>query len=205
MRFIALWITGTLFFVFILQIILGNSLFVLDTRYIWSAPWTIVTAMFAHSGVGHLVSNTISLLIFGLILEGRIGPKRVLYLFLFAGLTVNLLTPLTPYTRVLGASGAVFALVGALTMLRPNMIIYNSYIPMPMFIAAGIYVLQDLFGVFYPSGTANLAHIIGLILGLGYGYYLKKKGFADRPKKKKESPVPIEQFLDNYERKHGLR
>jgi len=204
-RFVGLWLSALMVLVFILQNAFGTDWFVLDVDLILQMPWTLITAMFAHANVGHLLSNLFALVLFGLILEGRIGPRRVLWLFLISGLLINLLTPLTPYQRVLGASGGIFAIIGALAMLRPWMVIYVHYLPLPMVVASFVWTVQDLFGVFFPSGTANLAHLGGLVIGLVIGYYWRKQGFEDKGQRKTRLHPHHEAQLDDYERRFGLR
>src|SRR3989338_7352609 len=145
MRYVAAWLSAVIFAVFILQLLYSSEHFVLIDELKFSEPWRLLTSIFAHGSVPHLLNNLFALLLFGLILEGRIGAKRTLQLFLFAGVVVNLFSP---YPRSLGASGAIFGILGALIALRPGMVVYVSYIPMPMFVAGIILLLQDLFGVF---------------------------------------------------------
>lgn len=209
MRYAALWIAGVILVVFGLQQVLPHELFVLDVNAMWYEPWRIPLSFVAHSGVEHLLGNLFSLLLFGLILEGTIGPKRVLWLFIISGFLVSFLTPLTPYDRVIGASGAVFALIGALAALQPRLVIWADFVPMPMIIAGAVYVAIDLFGVFYPSGTANLAHIFGIVIGIGAGLYWRREGYGgardDGPVRPKRRDPLIDRELDEFERRHGLR
>jgi uncharacterized protein len=202
MRFVALWLSGICIAVFGLQTIFTTEPFLLINSLKFAEPWRILTAVFAHNDIGHLLSNLIALCLFGLILEGRIGSKKVLMLFLLAGILVNVFSP---YARSLGASGAVYAILGALIVLRPQMIIYVYWLPMPMFLAGIFWFLQDIFGVFYPTGVANLSHVGGLLIGLTAGLTWRKQ-FADKSPKKTEQKDPIlEKQLDEWERQNMLR
>lgn len=77
-------------------------------------PWRMLTALVLHSGVVHILVNMYSLFIFGPILERMLGRVRFIALYLISGLggsvAVLLLNPMTP---VIGASGAIFGLLGA--------------------------------------------------------------------------------------------
>jgi hypothetical protein len=137
-------------------------------------PWTLVTSMFAHGGFEHLFYNMFALLLFGTVLERIIGGKTFLAIYFFAGLAGSLAT-LPLYAASLGASGAIFGLLGALAILRPRMIVYVSYVPMPMVVASFVWAAIDLVGLFVPSGTANAAHLAGLGVGLLAGLYLKRE------------------------------
>ncbi len=199
MKYAAVWLTAIIVVVFTLQQIIGTDPLILIEELKWQQPWRIVTSLFAHSGAAHLLNNLIGLLLFGLILEGRVGPKRVLFLFIATGILVNLL-PL--YERSLGASGAIFGIMGALVVLRPTMVVWVQYIPMPMFLAGLVWLAQDLFGVFYPSGIGNLAHIAGLFIGLDAGLYWRKD-FGDQiGGERREKDIHIEKKLDQWEREY---
>lgn len=210
MRYAALWIAAVIVVVFGLQQVIATDMFVLDVSLMWAEPWRIVLSFFAHSGVEHLLGNLFSLVLFGLILEGTVGPKRVLYLFLASGVIVSLLTPFTPYDRVIGASGAVFAIIGALATLKPRLVMWVDFVPMPMILAGIVYVAIDLFGIFYPSGTANLAHLFGIGIGVVVGLFWRREYEEDpaspsAPSRRRSSDPPIDRELDAYERNVGLR
>ena len=124
--------------------------------------------------INHLMFNMFALFFFGSFLESIIGEKRFLILFLTTGILVNILT-IPFYQASLGASGAIFGLLGTLTVLRPKAtVFFGFFMPMPLILAAGIYLLLDLVGVFFSSGTANLAHIAGLGLGALFGFYWRR-------------------------------
>ena len=163
--FSALWLCGIclfVFFVFQKWFGLTEALLLIQNQAPYQ-PWRYVTALFTHANIGHLLSNLFALGLFGSILEGRIGSKRLVALFLGAGIVINLI-PF--YARSLGASGAIFALIGCLIMLRPTMVIWLNGLPMPMAVAGVLWGVQDLIGVFVPDDVANLAHLSGLGLGL---------------------------------------
>jgi len=148
------------------------------------AVWTFITSMFMHAGFGHLFVNMISLMFIGSFVEKLIGKKRFLWLYFTGGLFAGLLfVVIAAVTRIdlnvyaVGASGAIFALGGILAVLTPKLpVLVFFIIPMPMwaamgFLMFGIWALSLSFGL--PIG--NTAHLGGLIVGLGYGFYLRKK------------------------------
>ena len=202
MRYIAAWLAGIIIVVFSIQQIFSTEPFLLINSLKWEQPWRILVSVFAHGSVVHLLNNLFALLLFGLILEGRIGAGRVLCLFLATGIIVNVFSP---YESSLGASGAISAILGALIALRPLMVIYTHYIPMPMVVAGLVWLVQDIFGIFYPTNVANIAHISGMFIGIAYGLSIRKK-FGDRIlRKRSRKDVLLEHQLDDYERIHGLR
>lgn len=146
--------------------------------------WTFLTSMFMHAGIGHLLVNMISLMFIGNFVEKLIGKKRFISLYfaggLFAGIFFVLIAFLTGTdlnVYAVGASGAIFALGGILAVLTPRLpVLVFFVIPMPMWIAMvflmfGLWALSSGFGL--PIG--NMAHLGGLIIGISYGFYLKKQ------------------------------
>ena len=104
----ALWLSLGIFIVFLLQLIIENftDLFILDSKLVIPRIWTLLTAIFLHSGMVHLLYNLFGLALFGTILEHIIGSRKFLILFFASGLVASLVS-LPFYTRVLGASGAI--------------------------------------------------------------------------------------------------
>jgi|TARA_Y100000310_G_C20374198_1_gene664967 hypothetical protein len=144
----------------------------------------LLTAIFLHSDTVHLLYNLFGLALFGTILEHIIGTKKFLKLFFIAGLAASLVS-IPFYTRVLGASGAIFGIIGMLAILRPRMAIWLYGMPMPMFIALIVWAAIDIFGIFFPSSTANIAHLAGLVAGIAFGVKDYKKHKESKSKKEK--------------------
>ena len=137
-------------------------------------PWTLVTSVFAHASVGHLLSNLLGLVLVGMFLERRTSPGRFYAFFLAAGIVAGVVQVVVTtlvfgqYTTVMGASGAVFALLGY--VLAGNRLTET--------IAAGIEIsprvqLTAVLGVAglltvvtAGAGVALIAHFTGLSLGL---------------------------------------
>lgn len=170
--------------------------FVLVSKEAASRPWTLLTAIFLHGDYSHLFYNMLALVMFGLILENIIGSKKFLAVFFAAGLFANIAS-LFFYESVLGASGAIFGIIGMLVAIRPKMIAFALGVPMPMIVAAALWAILDIAGVFYPTNVANMAHLAGLWIGLALGL-LMRKSFAG-PQKKKEKIVP-EKEIDEWEK-----
>lgn len=179
--------------VFILQITISGftDYFILDSNLVFSRPWTLVTTFFLHGSFSHLFFNMYALLLFGILLESKIGPKRFLGLYLIIGFLVSCISPFF-YTRVLGASGAIMGVIGTLIVLMPRLRLYLFFIiPLQLWQAGILWFLLDTFGIFVPSSTANIGHIVGMLLGLIYGFYLykKKKKFFKKFKSKKHIDI----------------
>ena len=209
----ALKLLGIIAVCFVIQSIFPGftDLFILKNTEVFSRPWILITSIFLHSGLLHILLNGFALLIFGSILEEIIGSKRFLILYFLGGIIANIvfllvlpilsLLGMPSSGNALGASGAIFAALGALTVLRPTMTVWVSYMPMPMWIAAIVWAGQDLLGVFIPDNVANFAHLGGLFFGIIGGFHLRtRRKEKNYPKKKKDDLSLSEEELDKWER-----
>jgi len=143
------------------------------------APWMFLTSIFLHAGFSHLLFNMFSLFFFGIYLEKIVDSKVFLAIFLLSGIAGSfgyMLTATNPLSPGLGASGAVYGVMGALAVLAPRMIIFvYGFLPLPMIAAAALYAVIDYAGLFVPSGVAHGAHLGGMFIGGIYGLYLRTK------------------------------
>jgi membrane associated rhomboid family serine protease len=137
-----------------------------------SQPWTIVSAMFVHDGIYHILFNMIALYFYGMYVLTLVGEARFFLVYFIGGLIGNALFLLLagPYSVAVGASGAIFALGGTLVMLAPRLkvIIFPIPIPMDLWIAIILFALISL-----SPGVAWQAHAGGLVTGLAAGYIFK--------------------------------
>lgn len=137
-------------------------------------PWTIISSMFVHGGWGHIIFNMISLYFLGSFLFRAIGERSFLAVFFLGGLAGNILFVLlaNPFSTGIGASGAIFALGGALVVIVPRarVLIFPIPVPMPLWVA----ILIFLFISFLP-GIAWQAHLGGLLVGVIAGFLLRKR------------------------------
>lgn len=141
--------------------------------------YRLLTGAFLHGNILHLLFNMYALWIIGIQLESFIGKWRFLTVYLFSAITASLLSILIhPSTASIGASGAIFGLLGALVYFGYHYRVYlgnvikNQIIP--------IIVLNLLLGFLMP-GVDNAAHIGGLIGGIlimiGVGVPYKSTSF----------------------------
>jgi uncharacterized protein len=144
----------------------------------FAMPWTYVTSIFLHASFEHLFFNMFALFVFGTYLETRVSPSKYLTVFFAAGILGNVAYLLTDPTSIIpgvGASGAIYGIMGMLAMLYPGLIVYVFYAPMPIIVAAGLWFILEFTGLFTPSDIAHQAHLAGLLLGAAYGYYLRRR------------------------------
>jgi rhomboid protease GluP len=128
--------------------------------------WRLFTAMFLHADVMHLFSNMIALFLFGASVESNRKFTRIHYILIYfiSGLLGNLFSLIIlPLDSIsLGASGAIFGLIGAtfLVVLKEDR---------SLLILALLYISYFVFSSFTP-GTNAWAHIFGLLGGISLGY-----------------------------------
>ena len=156
------------------------GLFVL-TPPITDNPWTIVTSVYAHGGVGHLLSNSLALVVFGWPVARATTRLRFHTFFLatgaLAGISQILVTNAVVATPVvagagtpgvLGASGAVFALLGYLIASNRLSVSLASFVDVPRWLSLlvflGLAVAVTLATA--APGVALIAHFTGFLLGL---------------------------------------
>ena len=181
----SLWLCGFMFIIFLLQTMPGfTDLFILDSDLVMTRLWTLLTAVFLHADLAHLLFNLFGLALFGSILEHVIGTRRFLQLFIAAGIIASLAS-LPFYERVLGASGAIYGVMGCLGILRPKTQVWLYAVPMPMFVALFVWAGADILGVFSPGTTANIAHLAGLGFGVIAGFFYRRNFRENAPKKEK--------------------
>ncbi|MCX8205806.1 MAG: rhomboid family intramembrane serine protease, partial [Candidatus Micrarchaeota archaeon] len=85
---------------------------------------------------------------------------------------------IAPPVPALGASGAIYAILGALAIVAPDMVVFLMFIPLRMRQAAVLWVIIEFFGTFNTmSGIASAAHLGGLVLGLAYAYFALRRPY----------------------------
>jgi len=140
-----------------------------------SQPWTIVTNLFVHAGFGHILGNMLTLYFFGTFLYRIVGSRWFLLVYFGGGLLGNALFLLlaSPLSIGVGASGAIFALGGVLTMIRPRQKVYIIPIPVPIPLLAA--VIGGFLIVSFLPWVAWQAHLGGLVFGLIMGYFFRRR------------------------------
>lgn len=228
------WLLGALIAIFVIQMIyLGQPAVAVQSELgafrvsqidwnfaLWpgrilggEAVWGAFTSIFLHANMLHLLFNAIVLFQFGLMLERVIGGKNLLMIFLvsgaigsFAHIAICAAMPsFGLYGYALGASGAIFGLLGALAILEPNIKVFMMFPPMALPIGQAVVVsilfMSLVFGV--NGGIAHDVHAAGLAAGAALGFYFKGKIRRDpdytwravyEPKVEKD---PYE-WIDNY-------
>lgn len=142
----------------------GNA-FVFVPSLVFLRPWSIVTYMFLHGGLMHILFNMIGLYFFGSRVEERLGPKAFTILYFLSGVSGALLSmAMAPRAALIGASAGVFGVMLAFAYFWPDApILIWGIIPVPARILVIITTLLALWsglgGV--GGGIAHFAHLGG--------------------------------------------
>lgn len=149
-------------------------------------PWSIVTYMFMHDGVFHMLGNLLWLWAFGYILQDLTGNNKLIPLFIYGGLagaiifvlSYNLFPGLSkslPGVTLEGASAGVMAIAIATTTLAPDYRIFpmiNGGIP--LWILTVIFVIIDFASIPVSNTGGHIAHLAGAATGFFFILQLRK-------------------------------
>lgn len=124
--------------------------------------WRLVTSVFLHIGLAHLVVNMYSFYIIGKQLEGFLGKIKYLAVFLISGLLGSLLSVVFHESVSAGASGAIFGLLGSLLYFGYHYRLYLGTVLKTQIIPV---IILNLAIDFMFQGIDNFAHIGGLVGG----------------------------------------
>lgn len=144
-------------------------------RIFW--PLSLLTGMFLHGSLFHLLGNMLYLWIFGNNVEDFLGPVRFTFFYLSCGIAASLVqVAFSPNSQVpmIGASGAIAGLLGAYLVLFPSarvktlvfLFFYITVISVPAWIILGIWFALQLANVGMGGGVAWFAHIGGFLTGM---------------------------------------
>ena len=152
---------------------------------------TLITSMFMHGGIGHILGNMLFLSIFGDNVEDRLGHLQYLLFYITVGILASLAHVATCVvlksdllTPSLGASGAISGVMGAYLIFYPNnsvtVLIFRFVTTVPAIVAVGLWFAMQLFSSFMElgagegGGVAYGAHIGGFIAGIPLAFFIDK-------------------------------
>ena len=177
------WIIGITVALFVIDYIPGlnltsaflfNSVYLVPDGWYGFQPWRLLTDMLAHSGIWHVGLNMLAVWMIGRSLEQLLGHVRFLVLYVLSGLAGSVAVALlAPGTSVIGASGAVFGLLGALLVIGRH-------------IGANITGILIVVGInlvigFLPGFSISWqAHVGGLVAGALAGLIFARTRRADQ-------------------------
>ena len=147
-------------------------------------PWTLITYMFLHGGLGHILFNMLALFFFGTRVEQRVGSRHFILLYLVSGIAGALLSLFfTPRAFIVGASGAVFGVAFAFAYFWPRDRIYVwGVLPIEARWLVILTTAIALFGGFTGAqgGIAHFAHLGGYAGGWLYLWWMDRRATAGR-------------------------
>ena len=152
--------------------------------------WRMITAVFVHIGLVHLLVNEWCLWDLGFMAEQLYGPRTFLAVYLLSGLTGSLVSvAYNPHIVSAGASGAIFGIAGALITT-----LHFGHIPAPRkalrasVISLIVFAGFNLVYGFQKGGIDNGAHVGGLFAGLILGAVLSRD-FSAEPRQSRSMHV----------------
>jgi membrane associated rhomboid family serine protease len=150
-------------------------------------PWTIVTNLFVHSGFLHIMGNMLFLTLLGMPFEDRVGKKKFALIYFAGGIGANILNGIAVIQLNgsgsweaevigIGASAAIFGIMGAFAILYPKdeipmFLVFFFVSRVPVYIVAMLYGLIEtaMVEMAPDDNVGHLAHISGFILGVFIG------------------------------------
>lgn len=133
--------------------------------------WRLITSVFTHQQVYHVLANCYALYVYGEIVENYYGRKRFISIYLISGIVANLFSFALINNPSLGASGAVFGLLGAALALY-----LNSPLEIGSAMLKNIILCTVLTFIYsFRGGINNVAHFGGLFCGFLIGGILLKR------------------------------
>ena len=167
----------------------------LFTSQLWL--WQAVTYLFLHADFWHFFFNALMLWMLGRLLEPEMGSRKFLLYFLVCGAAAALVTAAwTPASLrpVIGASGAVFGLLGAFAFLHPETTVYfYFFFPMSARTMAMLLGAVELVMTVSRTGSkiSSITHLGGLAAGLAWLW--AERRWRERPVKEEPDPLALEQ------------
>lgn len=160
-------------------------------RFSHIEPGRMFSAMFMHGGIEHLIGNMIFLLILGLLVEGALGPRWYLALYLAGGFGASFVTVAWhwgDHGLALGASGAIAALMGAYCVIwgrRRVRVFYwffviFDYVRVPALVLLPFWLGWELLNLWL-NGGAQVgfdAHAGGIVSGAGLAWLMRRYGLV---------------------------
>lgn len=151
--------------------------------------YRLFTAMFLHFGVEHLIGNMLLLIFLGDTLERVVGPVRYMIIYLLGGLCGNVISCYIAirqknYMVSAGASGALFAVIGALVyfVLRKKGDV-EEISGKGLLMMAGLSIAQG----FTASGVDGYAHIGGFLCGMLLSFFVARCGKKDEKRQENKA------------------
>lgn len=149
-------------------------------------PWTLITHMFYHERVWHLIGNMLWLWIFGYIFHDLTGNRKIVPVYIYGALggaialllTFNFIPTLQVYAdsaTAVGASAGIMAIVVATTMIAPDYRIFPMLMGgIPLWVLTIFFMIIDLALIPGFNTGGHIAHLAGALTGFLYIFFLRR-------------------------------
>ena len=140
-------------------------------------PYQLLSYMFLHSSVTHIIFNMIGLLVFGPNIENKFGTSKFIKIYLIMGLISGLASIIFINSPVVGASGAIWGIMMLFALFNPNDLLYIYFIiPVRAKFIIGTFFTIELYLSIMGSndGVSHVAHVAGALTGALF-YLLNRK------------------------------
>ena len=188
-------------------------------RYLFSVPgdqyaWQLITSMFLHGGIRHILGNSLFLLVFGPFVEDKLGWKEYLFLYFLTGIAANLVHGMMVglfmrekvFIPTLGASGAISGIMGVYLYrcyYSKIKLLISIWLPIriqiPAVIILILWFIQDFMGGIDTTrgiykNVAFWAHVGGFVAGFGACKYLRYEAAARKEKLEFVAETTLNQY-----------
>jgi membrane associated rhomboid family serine protease len=149
-------------------------------------PWTVLTHMFTHTGVLHVLSNLLWLWAFGYLLQQLAGNSKIAPIYIYGGLAGALVFVLANYfipalkpqlagASLAGSNAATMAIAVAATVLAPDYRFFrNLNGGIPIWVLTVVYIVIDYAGVAGLGAAYSLSHLAGAAAGFFFIFLIRK-------------------------------
>ncbi len=147
-------------------------------------PWTLITYMFYHQGIWHILGNMLWLWMFGYIFHELTGNKKIIPVFIYGALggaiAFMLAYNISPVLRIenanmVGASGGIMAIVVATTVMAPGYRIFPMISGgIPLWILTVLYLIIDLALIPVSNTGGHIAHLAGGFTGFLFIFFMRR-------------------------------
>ena len=131
---------------------------------------TLVTHVFGHASLEHLLGNLTFVLLLGPIIEEKYGQRRMLLMMLVTALVTGVLNLLFFHTGLMGASGIVFMMILLISFTNSK----SGEIPVTFILIAILFIGKEILNSLQSDQISQFAHIIGGICGSAFGFRGRK-------------------------------
>jgi len=166
--------------------VLNQLMLPADAEGVLYKPWTLITYMFTHFKLLHILGNMLWLWSFGTILKDLYGDKIIIPIYIYGAIAGALLFLLSynlfpafkdqvENSALLGASAGIMAIALGATIASPGYRIFPMLAGgIPLWILTSLFVIIDIATIPNSNPGGRIAHLAGAMMGSLYVYWYKK-------------------------------